>query len=266
MGPFGPGHPGAPDPERGIRAKEFRPMKRSMAAALGVALVVGSATAQETKKAAPAPAPKAAGPELKDLKAKASYSIGLNMARNLKAQSIDLDPDLIARGIKDGLAGNPALTDAQVQEALTAFQQQAMAQQAEVQKAAAGKNLKASQEFLAANKQKPGVKTTASGLQYKVLKEGTGASPKATDTVKVNYRGTLLDGTEFDASAKHGGPAQFQVNQVIPGWTEALQLMKVGSKYQLFIPPDLAYGQRGAPPAIGPNSALIFDVELLGVQ
>ena len=248
-------------------------MKRSMVAACAVALVVGAAAAQEARKGAPkAAAPKAAAPELKDTKAKVSYSVGLLHARQLKvqAQQLDLDPDLIARGIKDGLAGTPGLTDQQVQEIVTAFQRQQQARQAEAQmspadKATAAKNLKAGQDFLAANKQKPGVKTTASGLQYKVLKEGTGATPKLNDTVRVNYRGTLIDGTEFDSSAKHGGPATLGVGQVIPGWTEALQLMKVGSKWQVFIPPDLAYGL-AAPPAIGPNSALIFEVELLGVQ
>ena len=147
-----------------------------------------------------------------------------------------------------------------------AFQKEMVAKQEQVNKEAGAKNAAAGQKFLADNKTKEGVKTTASGLQYKVMKEGSGATPKTTDTVTVNYRGTLIDGTEFDSSYKRNEPISFPVTGVIPGWTEALQLMKVGSKYQVFIPANLAYGAQGAGQVIGPNSTLIFDVELLGVQ
>ncbi|MBV9008627.1 MAG: FKBP-type peptidyl-prolyl cis-trans isomerase [Verrucomicrobia bacterium] len=202
-------------------------------------------------------------PALKDSKDKVSYSFGLNVGFNLQRQKIDLNPDAFMAGLKDALSGKqPQLTEEQVREVMTQFQKD----MDDKQKAAAEKNHTDGEKFLAENKNKPGVKTTASGLQYKVEKEGTGATPKATDTVVVNYRGTLLDGTEFDSSYKRGQPATFPVNQVIKGWTEALQLMKAGSKYQLFIPADLAYGARGAGGQIGPNSTLIFEVELLDVK
>jgi len=204
-----------------------------------------------------------AAPELKDLKSKASYSLGQNIGRQMKGASIDLDADMLAHGIKDALAGRSLLADAQMQEALQAFQQQVTAKQQE----AFGKNKKEGEEFLAANKAKPGVKVLPSGLQYKVLKEGTGKTPKATDTVSTNYRGTLLDGTEFDSSYKTGKPVEFPVNGVIRGWTEALQQMKVGSKWQLFIPAEMAYGATPPPRSqIPPNSVLVFEIELLDVK
>ena len=154
---------------------------------------------------------------------------------------------MLNKGIQDGLSGKKALmTDEQMKETMAAFQKDMMEKQAAAKKAAGEKNAAEGKKFLAENKTKEGVKTTASGLQYKVLKEGTGPSPKETDTVKVNYRGTTIDGTEFDSSYKRGEPATFPVNRVIKGWTEALQLMKAGSKYQFFIPADLAYGERGA--------------------
>jgi FKBP-type peptidyl-prolyl cis-trans isomerase FklB len=202
-------------------------------------------------------------PPLNDAKDKASYSIGLNIGQNLKRQGVELNPDAMVAGLKDGLGGmKPALTEDQIKEAMTSLEKD-MEQK---QEAAAQKNVAAGEKFLAENKTKPGVKTTASGLQYKVEKEGKGAQPKATDTVSVNYRGTLIDGTEFDSSYKRGQPATFPVGGVIKGWTEALQLMKVGSKYQLFIPASLGYGARGAGRDIAPNSTLIFDVELLEVK
>ncbi len=168
----------------------------------------------------------------------------------------------LVAGIKDAIAGKPQLTPDQIKETMTAFEKD-MEQK---QKAAADKNASEGTKFLEENKKKEGVKTTASGLQYKVVKEGTGAQPKANDTVTVNYRGTLINGTEFDSSYKRGEPATFPVNGVIKGWTEALQLMKAGSKYQLFIPPNLAYGERAVGPDISPNSTLIFDVELMDVK
>ncbi len=208
----------------------------------------------------------AAETELKDQKDKVSYAIGLDIGTTLKRQLIDVNADLLNSGIKDGLSGNkPLLTDEQVKETMATFQKDMMAKQATAKKETGDKNAAEGKKFLAENKTKEGVKTTASGLQYKVLKEGTGPSPKETDTAKVNYRGTTIDGTEFDSSFKRGEPASFPVNRVIKGWTEGLQLMKVGSKYQLFVPADLGYGERGAGSDIGPNATLIFDVELLGI-
>jgi FKBP-type peptidyl-prolyl cis-trans isomerase FklB len=202
-------------------------------------------------------------PQLKDQKDKVSYSIGLNIGSNLSKQNIPINPDVLATGIKDAIAGKPQLTPDQVKETMAAFEKD-MEQK---QQAAAQKNASEGAKFLEENKKKEGVKTTASGLQYKLIKEGTGAQPKENDTVTVNYRGTLIDGkTEFDSSYKRGEPATFPVNGEIKGWTEALQLMKVGSKYQVFIPPNLAYGERAVGPDISPNSTLIFDVELMGVK
>ena len=199
---------------------------------------------------------------LKDSKDKVSYSIGLNIGLNLKKQNVSINPDTFVLGLKDALAGKPQMTDEQVKETMTAFEKEMI----DKQKAAGVKNGAEGEKFLAENKKKEGVKTTASGLQYKVVKEGTGAQPKEKDTVMANYRGTLIDGTEFDSSYTRGQPATFPVSGVIKGWTEALQMMKVGSKYQLFIPAKLAYGERAIGPDIGPNSTLIFEVELLDVK
>ncbi len=204
---------------------------------------------------------------LKDQKDKVSYSIGMDIGLTFKKQKMDLNPDALSAGLKDALSGNkPLLTEEQVKETMTAFSKEMTEKQAAANKEAAEKNTAGGEKFLTENKTKEGVKTTASGLQYKVVKDGNGPSPKDTDTVVVNYRGTLIDGTEFDSSYKRGEPATFPVNRVIKGWTEALQLMKVGSKYQLFIPSNLAYGERGASQEIGPNSTLIFDVELLSIK
>lgn len=201
--------------------------------------------------------------DLKDNKDKASYSIGLQIGANVKHQGIELNNDALTAGLKDGMSGaKPRLSEQEIREAMMGLQKD-MEQK---QQASGQKNKADGDKFLAENKNKPGVKTTASGLQYKVEKEGKGNSPKPSDTVTVNYRGTLIDGTEFDSSYKRGEPATFPVSGVIKGWTEALQLMKPGAKYQLFIPSSLAYGERGAGRDIGPNSALIFDVELLDVK
>ena len=201
-------------------------------------------------------------PQLKDLKDKASYSIGLNIGFNMKRQNVDLNQDAFAAGMKDALSGRkPLMSEQEVRETMMAFEKDMQQKRNETGQ----KNSAEAQKFLNENKGKEGVKTTTSGLQYKVLKEGDGAVPKSTDTVSVNYRGTLIDGTEFDSSYKRGQPATFPVAGVIKGWTEALQLMKVGSKYQLFIPPDLAYGPTGQG-GIPPNALLIFEVELLNVQ
>ena len=199
---------------------------------------------------------------LKDSKDKVSYSIGLNIGLNLKKQNVSINPDTFVLGLKDALAGKPQMTEEQVKETMTAFEKEMI----DKQKATGVKNGADGEKFLAENKKKEGVKTTASGLQYKVVKEGTGAQPKEKDTVMANYRGTLIDGTEFDSSYTRGQPATFPVSGVIKGWTEALQMMKVGSKYQLFIPANLAYGERAIGPDIGPNSTLIFEVELLDVK
>lgn len=202
-------------------------------------------------------------PQLKDLKDKVSYSVGLNVGANFKKQGQELNPDALLAGLRDAQSGKtPALTEAEMKETMQAWSKQ----MEDKQKAAGEKNATEGTKFLAENKKKDGVKTTASGLQYKVMKEGTGAQPKDTDTVTVNYRGTLINGTEFDSSYKRGQPATFPVNGVIKGWTEALQLMKTGSKYQLFIPADLAYGARAVGPDITPNSTLVFEVELLEVK
>src|SRR3954454_3329300 len=201
-------------------------------------------------------------PQLKDQKEKVSYAIGMQIGFNLARQKVDINADVLATGIKDSMGNKPQLTPDQVKDIMAQFEKD-MEQK---QKQLGEKNKTEGTKFLEENKKKAGVKTTASGLQYKVEKEGTGAQPKATDMVTVNYRGTLVDGTEFDSSYKRGQPATFPVNGVIKGWTEALQLMKKGAKYKLFIPSALAYGDRGAPPDISPNSTLIFEVELLDVK
>ena len=200
-------------------------------------------------------------------KEKASYALGMNVGQSMKRDALDLDPNLVAQGLKDALSGSKTLmTEAEAQEAFSKLRSEVIAKkQAEMQQAGAA-NKKAGEEFLAANKTKQGIVTLPDGLQYKILKEGTGPKPKATDTVSVNYRGTLLDGTEFDSSYKRGQPETLGVGQVIKGWTEALQLMPVGSKWQLFIPSELAYGANGAGNTIGPDSALIFEVELLSIK
>lgn len=205
-------------------------------------------------------------PELTTPKQRISYSIGANIGGNLKRQDLDLDAKALAAGLTDALSGKPVLSEAEMREVLTAFQQDMQTKMQARQKAEAETNAKKAEEFLAANGKKEGVKTTASGLQYKVLKSGSGKTPKATDTVKVHYHGTLVDGTVFDSSVERGEPVTFPVEGVIPGWAEALQLMKEGDKWQVVLPPKLAYGERGAGSRIGPNSALIFDVELLSIE
>src|SRR5216117_723510 len=201
-------------------------------------------------------------PQLKDQKDKVSYGIGMNIGFNLSRQKVDINPDVLNACMKDAIAGKPQLTPDQVKDVMAQFEKD-MEQK---QKQLGEKNKTDGAKFLEDNKKKPGVKTTASGLEYKVEKEGTGSQPKATDMVTVNYRGTLIDGTEFDSSYKRGQPATFPVNGVIKGWTEALQLMKQGAKYQLVIPANLAYGERAMGPDIGPNSTLIFEVELQEVK
>jgi FKBP-type peptidyl-prolyl cis-trans isomerase FklB len=206
-------------------------------------------------------------PALKDAKDKVSYSIGLDIGMTFQKQKMEINTDVLAAGVKDGLSGaKPLLTPEEVRQVMTQFSKDMREKTAAASKEVAEKNTKEGEKFLAENKAKPGVKTTASGLQYKVDKEGNGTPPKETDTAVVNYRGTLIDGTEFDSSYKRGEPATFPVNRVIKGWTEALQLMKPGAKYHLYIPSNLAYGPGGTGGDIGPNATLIFEVELLSVK
>lgn len=209
----------------------------------------------------------AADSSLKTPKDKVSYAVGAQIGADMKRQTVDIDPAMLAKGLKDGFQGSKLLlTDQEMREALGGLQQQMAAKQAERMRELGAKNKQAGAAFLAENKKKEGVKVLPSGLQYKVAREGTGKAPKADDTVTVNYRGTLIDGTEFDSSYKRGESATFPVKGVIKGWTEALQLMKVGSKWQLFVPSELAYGEQPAGRVIGPNSTLIFEVELLAIK
>jgi len=216
-------------------------------AVLGVVLLANQLSAQD----------------LKSQKEKMSYIIGMDMGKNLKNQSIDIDQAALARGIKDALSGGKSsLTDEEIRQTMTAFQKEMMAKS----QALGEKNKKEGEAFLAGNKKKQGVITLPSGLQYKVISAGKGKKPKPTDTVTVQYRGTLIDGTEFDSSYRRGQPATFPVNGVIPGWTEALGLMQEGAKWQIFVPSNLAYGEKGTGGQIGPNATLIFEVELISIQ
>jgi len=193
--------------------------------------------------------------------------IGSKVGPSLKKQSVEFDPALVSQGLKDAMSGGKTrLTEQEAQAVLAEVQTAVNKERQEKMQKVADSNKAQGEAFLAANKTKPGVVTLPSGLQYKILKEGTGPKPTATDTVSSNYRGTLINGTEFDSSEKHGGAAKFGVSQVIKGWTEALQLMPVGSKWQLFVPSNLAYGERGAGGDIGPDATLIFDVELVSIE
>lgn len=226
-----------------------------------------TAAAAKPRAAATASAPLA----LTTQKDKASYAIGMNIGKDLgdklHKDSVDVNTAILLRGIKDSLAGGKMLlTDEQAKAAMDAFMTDLRGKQEKKMAIAGDVNKAKGDAFLAANKAKDGVVTLPSGLQYKIVSPGTGPKPTPSDSVVCNYRGTLIDGTEFDASSKHGGPATFPVGQVIKGWTEALQLMPVGSKWQLYIPSDLAYGSRGAGGDIGPNSTLIFDIELLSIK
>ncbi len=235
---------------------------------LPAALLVATAVVAGAQTAKPAAQPAAPAPsgQPQSVEDRASYIIGYNLGRTFKQNDVKANMDLIMKGLREGLAGDKAmLTDAEMQSTMQTFQQQVMAAQQAKQKVMGEKNKAEGEAFLAKNKSRPGVKTTASGLQYEVEKEGTGANPKPTDTVTVNYKGTLMDGTVFDSSYDRGQPATFVLNQVIPGWTEGVQLMKPGAKYKFYIPSSLGYGEQGAGAAIGPNSPLIFEVELLSV-
>lgn len=205
--------------------------------------------------------------EIKTFEDKVSYSIGVQIGTSLKRNDPDVDISLVQKGLEDAFKEQRPLMGSQdITTTLRAYQQQRQERMAKQMAAQGEININEGAKFLEENKSREGVKSTSSGLQYKVLKEGDGPKPTAANTVKVHYMGTLLDGTEFDSSYKRGEPAVFPLNGVIRGWTEGLQLMKVGSKYRLFIPSDLAYGAHGAGAAIGPNATLIFDVELLSIE
>jgi FKBP-type peptidyl-prolyl cis-trans isomerase FklB len=242
-----------------------------------VALLMCSAFASyaEDAKPSPSPADSASPPStLKDDKDKISYSLGVDIGRTLQKFQLDLNEAALSQGIADVLGNKSmAMTDQELQQTLQAFQQkmmqkqqEAMAKKQEDMKVVAEKNKADGKKFLEANAKKTDVKTTASGLQYKVIKEGSGEKPKDTDVVEANYRGTTIDGKEFDSSAKHGNSASFPVNGVIKGWSEALKMMPVGSKWELYVPSDLAYGDEGAGDDIAPGSTLVFEVELLSVK
>jgi FKBP-type peptidyl-prolyl cis-trans isomerase FklB len=206
-------------------------------------------------------------PDLKNENDKISYSVGYQVGGDFRRQGVELDPDLLVKGMQDAMSGGkPLMTQEEMNKTLVDLKRKVVTAQREEQKKAAEKNMAEGKKFLEGNARKDGVTTLPSGLQYKVTAKGTGASPKKTDSVTVHYKGTLIDGTEFDSSYKRGKPATFRVDGVIAGWTEALQLMKPGAKWQLFIPANLAYGERGAGSRIGPNRTLIFEVELIKVN
>jgi FKBP-type peptidyl-prolyl cis-trans isomerase len=223
-------------------------------AALAIGLAASYAGAAET-------------PQLKTQKDKISYGIGVDVARNFKRLGVDIDMDVLVKGLKDGMAGEKLMmTEDDLRATISAYMEDLRQKQAAIMKALAEENKKKGDAFLAENKKKEAVVTLPSGLQYKIIKAGSGKIPVETDIVECTYRGTLIDGKEFDSSFRTGKPATFKVSGVIAGWREALKLMPVGSKWQLFIPPELAYGPMGAGRDIGPNATLIFEVELVGIK
>lgn len=248
-----------------------------LATQVGCANATGGGTAEPAKQVASAPAqaaaPKAATPkamEIKTQKELDSYSFGVETARNLKRQGMDVDPEFVKKGLEDAQAGNKLLmTDDAIRASMNKFTTLARVNQARQRLAAELDNKKAGEAFLAENKTKEGVVALLSGLQYKILKAGTGPVPKESDVVICHYRGTLIDGTEFDSSAhanNEGDPTVMKLSQVIPGWRQAITRMPVGSKWRIFVPHQLAYGQQGAGILIGPNATLIFDIDLIGIQ
>ena len=229
-------------------------MARRWTVVLGIALLTLPAAAQDS-------------PHFKTPKEKLSYALGMEIGNGFRKQALDLDPAIVNQGFADAFSGGKTLlSEDEMRAVLTSAKQDYQKKQAALRAEKAQESLKQGEAFLAANKSKEGVTTLPSGLQYKILKAGSGEKPDIDDTVVCNYRGTLIDGTEFDSSAKHNGPATFPVKGVIRGWKEALQLMPIGSKWQLFVPAHLAYGENGAGQLIPPNSALIFEVELLSIQ
>ena len=254
--------------------------RRMMAAHLGMTLLAGIAVAQQAPVAdkspeqAPAAKPKPEATEATKNQQefhswadKLSYAIGADLARSLRAQRINVNAELLTTAVRDGLAGNKlVMSDEEVTATLKRFEDERKIDYEHAKGMLSAKNKKAGEAFFAENLKKEGVVTLPSGLQYKILKAGTGQRPRSDDTLECHYRGTLLDGTEFDNSYKRNQPTTFALNKTIKGWNEALQLMPVGSKWQLFIPPQLAYGERGAGGIIGPNATLIFEVELISVK
>jgi UDP-GlcNAc:undecaprenyl-phosphate/decaprenyl-phosphate GlcNAc-1-phosphate transferase len=239
--------------KKGIPFDEERDMKAKGILVLGLGLLAIQASAQDS--AAPA-----------TQKDKVSYGIGVQVAKTLKGQGIDVNPDLLVKGLRDALSGQKLLmSDEDLNTTMAALQQEMTQKQMQAKAKEADDNKKAGDAFLTDNGKKDGVVTLPSGLQYKIVKPTEGKKPSDADTVSCNYRGTLIDGTEFDKS-EAGQPATFQVGAVIPGFKEALKLMQVGSTWQFFIPPNLAYGERGAGNVIGPNTTLIFEVELLSIK
>ena len=239
----------------------------ALSSVLAIAQGSGANKLPDEPKAKTQTPPAASNGPFKDQREKASYALGMNVGNGLRQQSVDIDPTTFAQGFKDALSGGKTLlTEDEAKAALMQLSQEVRAKQQEKRKQAADTNQKEGEAFLAANKTKEGVVTLPSGLQYKILTPGTGPKPAATDTVVCNYKGTFLNGTEFDSSTRQGGPATFEVGRVIKGWTEALQQMPVGSKWQLFIPSTLAYGEQGFRDDIPPNETLIFEVELLSIQ
>jgi FKBP-type peptidyl-prolyl cis-trans isomerase FklB len=259
-------------------------MKRMGMAILALGLLAFGVSAQQEPAKAPttppakAPAPPAktpgaasqapgAAPAFKTQKDKVSYAIGMEMGKGVKAQGIDVDPGILAQGLKDGMSGaKPQMSEDELKQVITGLQQEMRQKQMQMQEAAAAGNKTKGDAFLAENSKKDGVVALPDGLQYKILTAGEGKKPAETDTVMCNYKGTFLDGTEFDSSTQAGKPVPFEVKNVIPGFKEVLQLMPVGSKWQVFIPSSLAYGERGAGNVIGPNATLIFEIELVSIQ
>jgi FKBP-type peptidyl-prolyl cis-trans isomerase len=242
----------------GVRAQQA-PAK---APAAPPAKAPAAAPAQSTAGQAPAQAP-----AFKTQKEKVSYAIGMEMGKGVKVQGIEVDPAIMMQGLKDALSGGkPQMSEEELRQVMTALQQEIRQKQMQAQQAAATENKTKGDAFLAENAKKDGVVALADGLQYKILTAGQGKKPAESDTVLCNYKGTFLDGTEFDSSAKAGKPVPFEVKNVIPGFREVLQLMPVGSKWQVFVPSNLAYGERGAGGVIGPNATLIFEVELVSIQ
>jgi FKBP-type peptidyl-prolyl cis-trans isomerase FklB len=248
-------------------------MKPILTAFLGLGFALTASAQQSTPAktpaapAAQAKAPQAATGTLKTDKDKVSYGIGVEFGTSLKSQGIEVDPETLAKGVKDAMAGGKLqMTDDELKQVLTALQEQLKLKAEEAKTALSEANKKEAAAFFAANAKNQGVNSLPDGMQYKVLKTGTGPKPTDADVVTLQYRGTLLNGTEFDSSFSTGQPATFQVKGLIPGFREALLLMPVGSTYQFFIPSELAYGENGAGEVIGPNAALIFQIELLSIE
>ncbi len=249
-------------------------MKKVLILLAVAALFAFSCERTQPQKPKPAAKKEITKADLKTEDDKVSYSLGFSMGSNFEKNELKMNLEIFQKGIKDGFTGSKRiLNEEEIEKTMMAFQQKMRAKkQAEYMKKMGERkkqgeaNKEKGEKFLEGNKTKQGIVTLKSGLQYKILKKGTGASPKATDTVKCHYKGTTIDGKEFDSSYKRGEPATFALNRVIKGWTEGLQLMKEGGKWQFFIPSELAYGERGSGPDIGPNEVLIFEVELLGIE